>query len=349
MDLRLKNFATAVKTFHSLSGGDPATPVVLTMQLPDLASQYSVIGSYGEPDMLGFPINTLWVVLDLSSPYYLKVLKLKGFDSPESYSPPEFDLVMGQGFNHAWVVSTSKAYSLEEPTLYMSSGAIGPAGPIGPEGPPGPAGGKGPDGPPGVINYDAILLEVKTRLCDLYGLCVAPPVAPPVSPPQPSGPTLMETASFTDVKSWGINHELIDHTGPGTYNITKTFTSATSEPYGYIISSIDFTGVASAVTPYGTAGAQMAVQIMYGASDLGSFQLGSGSYYLGDNVPFAGVLNVADTLVTSGGEFSFRFYEIFGDVAVYDDKSSSEDAVWNSIEFKLNGTPSPVAPDPYGG
>ena len=172
MDLRLKNFATAVKTFHSLSGGDPDTPVTLTMQLPDLASQYSVIGSYGEPDMLGFPIDTLWVVLDLNSRYYLKVLKLKGFDSPESYSPMPPELILGQSYNHAWIEAGSKGQSMEGPIWYSVGGAVGPAGPEGPPGPPGPPGPAGPVGQPGVIDYDAIILEVKTRLCDLYGICM---------------------------------------------------------------------------------------------------------------------------------------------------------------------------------
>ncbi|PJB04683.1 MAG: hypothetical protein CO126_04700, partial [Hydrogenophilales bacterium CG_4_9_14_3_um_filter_63_34] len=40
-----------------------------------------------------------------------------------------------------------------------------------------------------------------------------------------AGATPMEITSFTDVKSWGSNNELIGGTGPGTYNITKTFTS----------------------------------------------------------------------------------------------------------------------------
>jgi len=60
-------------------------------------------------------------------------------------------------------------------------------------------------------------------------------------------------------------------------------------------------------------------------------------------------LDVADALVTAGGSLSFRFYESLSDVALFEGESFSEDAIWNSIEFKLNGTPSPVAPDPYGG
>jgi len=158
-----------------------------------------------------------------------------------------------------------------------------------------------------------------------------------------AGATPMEITSFTDVKSWGSNNELIGGTGPGTYNITKTFTSVTSEPDGYTLETIDFSGSASAVTTWGTAGGQLFVEILYGATGLGSFQLGSGDYFLGNNEPFTGSLDVADALVTAGGSLSFRFYESLSDVALFEGESFSEDAIWNSIGFNLNGTPIPFS------
>lgn len=172
MDTRLRDFALAVKTFHSLAGGSPSQVVTLTMQLPDVSNQYSVLGSFREPEILGLPLDTLWVVLDLSSPYYLKVLKLKHFDSPESFDPVPPELIMDQEFTHSWVAASSKASSLLGPLWYDSFGAIGAVGPAGPPGPVGPVGPRGPLGPPGVTDYQSILTEVKSRLCSTYGLCL---------------------------------------------------------------------------------------------------------------------------------------------------------------------------------
>jgi len=173
MDQRLKQFALAIKTFHALAGGDPAKVVSLVLRVPDTSSEYNIVGSYGEPDVLGFPINTMWVELDLTSPHYLKVLKLKGFDSPQSYDPAPEGAITNQGFAHTWVPAVSKADSLAGPQWYTLTGAVGPQGPTGPEGPPGPIGPRGPTGPAGVIDYSEILQEVKNRLCSTYGLCLS--------------------------------------------------------------------------------------------------------------------------------------------------------------------------------
>lgn len=172
MDKRLNSFATAVKAFHRLTGGDPAKVVNLTMQMPDLASQYSILGSYGEPDVLGFPVGTMWVPLNQAGKYYLRVLRLHNFDSPQSLTPIPPDVIADQGFTHSWVVSQSKSDSMTIPQWYSLSGSVGPQGPQGPIGNPGPIGPRGPVGPPGAVDYTAIIAEVKNRLCAIYNICL---------------------------------------------------------------------------------------------------------------------------------------------------------------------------------
>ena len=171
MDSRLKKFASAVKTLHKLSGGEPAKVLTLTMQMPGVSSQYSVLGAYQEPDITGFPIGTLWVPLNMSRPHYLSVLGLAGFDDPSTLAVE--GSISDQGFSHSWVEIRTKSESLQYPQWYVLGGQIGPVGPPGPAGPPGAEGPEGPLGVPGVANYSEILAEVKTRLCALYDICLA--------------------------------------------------------------------------------------------------------------------------------------------------------------------------------
>lgn len=172
-------------------------------------------------------------------------------------------------------------------------------------------------------------------------------------------PIIPENAPYTNVASWGSANEInnqgtADPTDDVPYNVTKNFTSSYSQadpfysPNKYLLTSIDFSDVVRALTPFGTAADQLYVSIMYGATSLGNWQLGTTGYYLGGITPgnpgygtttesFSGNLNLTNIVVTAGGVFSFRFYEATSDEATIFGFSQGADAIYDSIGFTLKG------------
>ncbi len=166
MDTRVQEFGQSVKTLHLLqTGGSPTAILSMYMQFPDVASQYPIIGAYQEPvGFLGMSINSLWVVLNPSSKYYLYTLKLKSTAQPTSA------YIADQGYEYSWLPISNYPDLLRDPYEYLQAIISGPVGPQGPQGPVGPEGPAGQIGFPGQLNYDAALHEARTRMCSLYHL-----------------------------------------------------------------------------------------------------------------------------------------------------------------------------------
>lgn len=106
MDQRLANFISAVQTLHQLAGGEPTRVLTLVLHLPDMAHTYTVLASHAEPNAVGMPIGTMWVVLDPVNPYFLNAVKLKGLDSPDV----------------TWVPCVTKSDALHDPQHYEQYG-----------------------------------------------------------------------------------------------------------------------------------------------------------------------------------------------------------------------------------
>ena len=167
---------------------------------------------------------------------------------------------------------------------------------------------------------------------------------------------LIETASLTTpIASWGIDNAATNEIG--------TFVSAFStadplyDPDSYTLTRIEFSGKADVnpdlVSGGGdTAGKQLSANIMYGTTGLNSGRLGVGDYSIctGSPLPsgcteaptvwgstFTVSLDVADTVVDSGGSFTFRFFETFDDWADNFGNNAGADAFWSDITFSLYG------------
>lgn len=145
MEQRLQKFIESVEQLSDIRNLDPFNPIVFKLEHPITAVQYTVVGSKVEPSYLGIPINTTWVVLDPTNPYFRQALKLKKVREPETVSTlPEVSAI------DAWwhVVRTYDEIFLD-PQYYEFQGIEGAEGPVGPTGPKGDSGNAGPVGPTG--------------------------------------------------------------------------------------------------------------------------------------------------------------------------------------------------------
>ncbi len=144
MELRLQKFISSMGVLSDIRNLDPLNPTIFKLEHPVTATLYVTIAAVTEPSHLGIPINTTWVVLDPSNPYYLKALKLKGTPT----SVPEEGVEPLPGFNQTWIEITTYDEIFADPQYYDQPGGI-----------PGPKGDKGDKGDPGtspVLDYQAI-------------------------------------------------------------------------------------------------------------------------------------------------------------------------------------------------
>ena len=154
MEKRLEDFITSVQILSDIRNLDEFNPIVFQLEHPITATRYTVVGGKKEPSTLGIPMNTTWVVLDPSDPYYLQALKLKDVIDTETVT----DKVAVNGAR--WHIVRIYNEIFTDPQYYTfggptgptgNDGADGPVGPTGAEGPIGPTGASGPLGPTGAV------------------------------------------------------------------------------------------------------------------------------------------------------------------------------------------------------
>lgn len=153
MEKRLQDFVISVQTLFEIRNLDVINPVVLKLEHPINATQYVVVGAKVEPSYLGIPINSSWVVLDPTDPYYLQVLKLKRQLDPATVTNKYVTHI-----NAYWHVVRTYDEIFTDPQYYLYAGPTGPTGRVGPTGPTGPQGPvglasdvAGPTGPTGPV------------------------------------------------------------------------------------------------------------------------------------------------------------------------------------------------------
>ncbi len=157
MELRLQKFIQSMGTLSDIRNLDPLNPTIFQLEHPVTATRYVTIAAITEPSHLGIPINSTWVVLDPTSAYYQKALKLKAragivVDGIEALP----------GLTQVWIEITTYDEIFSDPQYYDTggSGPQGPQGIPGPVGPVGPAGPAGPRGIDAVVDIDAIVAQV---------------------------------------------------------------------------------------------------------------------------------------------------------------------------------------------
>ena len=138
MELRLQQFIADVQSLSDIRNLDTFNPIIFQMQKPLTQTQFQVAGAKVAPSYLGFPINGTWVVLEPTSSYYLKALKLQlksvGDSDYQTTLPEVSDL------NAAWFEIQTYDEIFTDPQYYLNTGPVGPQGPEGPQGPVGPMG-----------------------------------------------------------------------------------------------------------------------------------------------------------------------------------------------------------------
>lgn len=153
MELRLQKFISSMGTLSDVRNLDPFNPIVMLMEHPVNAIQYTIIVSIIEPSYMAIPINCIWVCMDSTKPSFKKALKLKAVDRT-TYEGEE-ELV--DGFKQAWITLSKYDDVFSDPQYYDNGGGGGGTGPMGPQGPKGDKGDKG-DTP--TLDYTAIAAEV---------------------------------------------------------------------------------------------------------------------------------------------------------------------------------------------
>lgn len=157
MEKRLEDFIASVQTLSDIRNLDEFNPIVFQLEHPITATRFTVVGAKREPSTMGIPMNTTWVVLDPTDPYYLQALKLKDVVDMETVT----DKVAVNGARwhlvriYNEIFTDPQYYTYSGPTgptgPAANDGAIGPVGPTGAEGPVGPTGASGPLGPTGLV------------------------------------------------------------------------------------------------------------------------------------------------------------------------------------------------------
>lgn len=157
MERKLQTFIENVASLAALRNNDEFNPNVFLMQKPLTQIEFCIAASKLEPSYMGIPVNTTWVVLEPSSQYYMKALKLRDVEDVENATDipqPQPDLwwVMINTYDEIW----------SDPQFYL--GNRGEQGPQGPQGPAGPQGEAGP-----APDMQSILCGVKQQLSSLNG------------------------------------------------------------------------------------------------------------------------------------------------------------------------------------
>lgn len=159
MELRLQRFIKSMQTISDVRNLDPFNPIQILMEHPVTATLYTIIISIPEPSYMGIPINTIWIAMDSTKPFYSKALKLKAVDA-ESYTG-EAELI--ENLKQAWIEISTHDEIFSDPQFYDNGSGGGVPGPKGDKGDKGDTGEQGPRGFPGespVLDYAAIAVEV---------------------------------------------------------------------------------------------------------------------------------------------------------------------------------------------
>jgi len=152
IDQRLIQFIESMATLGGIRNLGPTNPVILELQQPLTANLFTVVAALTEPSFMGIPINTTWVVLDPTSIYNKRALKLVSLESPMTSG---LSAILDGGFTQSWIEVLTYADVFSDPQFYQVSG-----GTQGPQGLTGPQGLQGPQGPAPVIDYAYIIAQV---------------------------------------------------------------------------------------------------------------------------------------------------------------------------------------------
>lgn len=155
MDPRLLNFIESLHTLGDLRNLDINNPVILEIAQPLTANLYTTVASIVEPSFMAIPINTTWVVLDVTSINYLKALKLKDLQSPLLSGVA--GVIVNASYTQSWIELTNFDDIFADGQYYTTGGSPGTKGNTGPQGLIGPQGPQGPSGSIPVIDYAYIL------------------------------------------------------------------------------------------------------------------------------------------------------------------------------------------------
>lgn len=155
MDIKLQKFVQSLQTLADIRNLSPSNPVVIKVEQPVTAYQFTVVAASVEPSANGVPLYATWVVIDPTSIHHLKALQLVSTD------PPGVGHV--SGFTQSWVELQNYDDIFSNPQYYVN-GAAGTPGPAGPKGDTGPQGPQGPTGPAPTVDYDYVVQQVLAQV-----------------------------------------------------------------------------------------------------------------------------------------------------------------------------------------
>lgn len=164
MELRLQKFVNSMVTLSDIRNLDLSNPVVFNLEHPVTALRYTVVVAEAEPSYMGIPVNTTWVVINISSAYHLQCLKLVSTADPAAPIP---GVTLVPGMRQSWKTISNYSEIFDTQQYYdngASGGVRGPKGDTGPMGYDGLAGPTGQAGATPVIDYEQVIQAVIARL-----------------------------------------------------------------------------------------------------------------------------------------------------------------------------------------
>jgi len=127
MDAPLQAFVDSVENLSDIRNVSLINPVSFYIENPTTAVRFLVFGAVNEPNGMGVPINTIWVVLDNSSLYNKRALQLKSLDSPLTSGVP--NVITDASYTQSWVELENYVDMFAELQYYASGGSgVGPKG-----------------------------------------------------------------------------------------------------------------------------------------------------------------------------------------------------------------------------